>query len=444
MITPAMLNAFQERFNADPVNSVVAGAIARVGINEASLDNTAIRVHDGVFSDITERGEITNQKSSGRCWMFAALNTLRVDVMRKLNLKTFEFSQNYMFFWDKLEKTNFFYNSILDTLDEPLNSRLVQHLLAAPLGDGGQWAMFSGLLEKYGAVPKAFMPETFHSSNSGMMVYQLTYRLRAQAKQLRDAHNAGAGKDELNKMKTEFLYDIYAILVKALGQPPTRFTYTYRDKDDKFHRMSDITPQEFFAQAVGWNLADKVSLINAPTADKPYGRVYTIKYLGSVAEAEIIKYINVPTEVIREAAIAAIRDGEPVWFGCDVGKFLERSMGIMDLDIFNFEQTLGTIPEFDKAARLDYGHSLLTHAMVFTGVDLDENGKPIKWQVENSWGDQVGLKGMYSMADSWFDEYMYQIMIDRKYVPAEWLAALDQPIIELEPWDPMGSLANMR
>ena len=439
-----MLKDFQQRFDTDPVNSAVAGAIARVGINEASLDNTALRIHDGVFSNITERGEITYQKSSGRCWIFAALNTARVDVMRKLNLKNFEFSQNYIFFWDKLEKSNFFYDSIIDTLDEPLDSRLVQHLLSAPLGDGGQWAMFSGLLEKYGAVPKSLMPETFHSSNSGVMVYQLTYRLRAQAKQLRDAHRAGAGKDELNKMKTDFLYDIYAILVKALGQPPTRFTYTYRDKDDKFHRMSDITPQEFFAQAVGWNLADKVSLINAPTADKPYGRVYTIKYLGSVAEAEIIKYINVPTEVIRTAAIAAILDSEPVWFGCDVGKFLQRDMGIMDLDIFNFEQTLGAMPEFDKAARLDYGHSLLTHAMVFTGVDLDENGKPIKWQVENSWGEQVGLKGMFSMADSWFDEYMYQIMIDRKYVPAEWLAALEQPIIALEPWDPMGALANMR
>ena len=439
-----MLKDFQQRFDTDPVNSAVAGAIARVGINEASLDNTALRIHDGVFSNITERGEITYQKSSGRCWIFAALNTARVDVMRKLNLKNFEFSQNYIFFWDKLEKSNFFYDSIIDTLDEPLDSRLVQHLLSAPLGDGGQWAMFSGLLEKYGAVPKSLMPETFHSSNSGVMVYQLTYRLRAQAKQLRDAHRAGAGKDELNKMKTDFLYDIYAILVKALGQPPTRFTYTYRDKDDKFHRMSDITPQEFFAQTVGWNLADKVSLINAPTADKPYGRVYTIKYLGSVAEAEIIKYINVPTEVIRTAAIAAILDSEPVWFGCDVGKFLQRDMGIMDLDIFNFEQTLGAMPEFDKAARLDYGHSLLTHAMVFTGVDLDENGKPIKWQVENSWGEQVGLKGMFSMADSWFDEYMYQIMIDRKYVPAEWLAALEQPIIALEPWDPMGALANMR
>ena len=444
MITPEMLKDFQQRFDTDPVNSAVAGAIARVGINEASLDNTALRIHDGVFSNITERGEITYQKSSGRCWIFAALNTARVDVMRKLNLKNFEFSQNYIFFWDKLEKSNFFYDSIIDTLDEPLDSRLVQHLLSAPLGDGGQWAMFSGLLEKYGAVPKSLMPETFHSSNSGVMVYQLTYRLRAQAKQLRDAHRAGAGKDELNKMKTDFLYDIYAILVKALGQPPTRFTYTYRDKDDKFHRMSDITPQEFFAQTVGWNLADKVSLINAPTADKPYGRVYTIKYLGSVAEAEIIKYINVPTEVIRTAAIAAILDSEPVWFGCDVGKFLQRDMGIMDLDIFNFEQTLGAMPEFDKAARLDYGHSLLTHAMVFTGVDLDENGKPIKWQVENSWGEQVGLKGMFSMADSWFDEYMYQIMIDRKYVPAEWLAALEQPIIALEPWDPMGALANMR
>lgn len=440
-INQQLLTSFQEQFAQDSSNEVIKGAIAKMGINDASLDNNVKRRHPFAFSHETKRGEITNQKASGRCWMFAALNTARVGTMEKLNVDTFEFSQNYTLFWDKLEKSNYFLDSILDTLDEPLDSRLVQYLLMAPLQDGGQWDMFAGILEKYGAVPKAVMPETYHSSNTSVLVRALTSKLREYARRLREGHEAGQSRDQLENEKEDMLYFIYNVLVKALGEVPETFTYEYRDKDDSFHRIQNITPQEFFKGYVGWNLDDRVSLINAPTADKPYGKAYTVKYLGTVKEAKPIRYINVPIEVLKEAAVASIKDGEPVWFGCDVGKMSIRDAGIMDEEAYRYELTLGEELYLDKAQRLDYGESLLTHAMVFVGVDLDEDGNPINWKVENSWGDQVGKKGVYSMSDKWFDEFNYQIAVDRKYVDDKWLSALEEPVVELHPWDPMGALA---
>ena len=240
------------------------------------------------------------------------------------------------------------------------------------------------------------------------------------------------------------LYFIYNVLVKALGEIPETFTYDYRDKDNAFHRIADITPQEFFKKYVGWDLTNLVSLLNAPTADKPYGRAYTVKYLGTVKEAQPIRYINAPIEVLKEAAITSIKAGEPVWFGCDVGQMSIRDGGIMDEKSYQYDLTLGEGLNLTKAQRLDYGDSLLTHAMVFVGVNLDDEGKPLTWKVENSWGDKAGKKGIYSMSDKWFDEYNYQIAVDQKYIPEKWLKALDEPVIELEPWDPMGALAMVK
>lgn len=443
-ISKDLIEKYKSDYEKNPVNKTVAGAIARVGLQEASLNNETLRVHNYLFSEETKRGEITNQKASGRCWMFAALNTARVNTMEKFNLETIEFSQNYTLFWDKLEKSNYFLESILETLDEPRDGRLVAHLLKDPIQDGGQWDMFSGILEKYGAVPKSVMPETYHSSNTMGMVTIITHRLRKYAQLLRKAHKEGKPIAELRKMKEEFLSEVYGILVKALGEIPEKFDFEYRDKDKKFHRDENLTPQEFFKKYVGWNLKDKISLINAPTEDKPYGRAYTVKFLGTVKEGTPICYINVPIEALKEAAIKSIKAGEPVWFGCDVGKMSARKEGIMDMDIFNYDLTVGKLPEFTKAERLDYSESLLTHAMVFTGVDLDSDGKPIKWQVENSWGDEIGKKGIFSMSDAWFDQYNYQIMVDKKFVDPKWLKALEQDVIKLEPWDPMGALALMK
>lgn len=443
-ITKELLNKFQQAFDADPANHAVKNAISKVGLNQSSIDNNLKRRHSFVFSDETKKGEITNQQSSGRCWMFAALNTARVDTMKKLSVKTFEFSQNYTLFWDKLEKANYFLENILETAELPLNSRLVQHLLFDPIQDGGQWDMFTGLLEKYGAVPKSVMPETYHSSNTRELNQLLTAKLREFAARLRQSQAAGKSAEELTAQKEENLAFVYSLLTKTLGEVPDTFSYAYRDDQDNFHRLTDITPQEFFDTYVDWDLEERISLINAPTEDKPFGKAYTVKYLGTVKEGKPINYVNAPIEALKEAAIASIKDGEPVWFGCDVGKMLDRKAGIMDDQAYDYEAVLGEGVNLSKAERLDYGESLLTHAMVFVGVDLDADGNPIKWKVENSWGDKGGDKGIYSMSDKWFDEYNYQVAVKRKYIDEQWLKALDEPVTELEPWDPMGSLARVQ
>ncbi|MFR3923306.1 MAG: aminopeptidase C, partial [Dysosmobacter welbionis] len=366
-----------------------------------------------------EQGEICNQKQSGRCWMFAALNTLRYQVMKKYDLKTFELSQAYLFFWDKLEKSNYFLESILDTLDEPANGRLVSYLLTAPVNDGGQWDMLCNLIEKYGVVPKTAYPESKASSGSREMDLTLTEKLREDACILRKLHKEGKDLDELRTRKTRMLGEIYRLLCICLGEPPKTFTFEYRDKDNNFHREEGLTPKSFFEKYVGVDLSDYVSLINAPTEDKPYGRSYTVQYLGNVKEGSAVRYLNLPIEELKKAAIAQMKDGQPVWFGCDVGKHSERDSGIMDLDIRGLEDLLDTRFTMTKAERLDYGQSLMTHAMVFQGVNLDENGKPNRWRVENSWGKEPGKDGYYLMTDRWFDEYMYQVVVNKKYLTAE-------------------------
>ena len=376
--------------------------------------------------------------------MFAALNTLRYQVMKKYDLKTFELSQAYLFFWDKLEKSNYFLESILDTLDEPANGRLVSYLLTAPVNDGGQWDMLCNLIEKYGVVPKTAYPESKASSGSREMDMTLTEKLREDACILRKLHKEGAGLDELRARKTRMLGEIYRLLCICLGEPPKTFTFEYRDKDNNFHREEGLTPKSFFEKYVGVDLSDYVSLINAPTEDKPYGRSYTVQYLGNVKEGSAVRYLNLPIEELKKAAIAQMKDGQPVWFGCDVGKHSERDSGIMDLDIRGLEDLLDTRFTMTKAERLDYGQSLMTHAMVFQGVNLDENGKPNRWRVENSWGKEPGKDGYYLMTDRWFDEYMYQVVVNKKYLTAEQIAAYEAEPIALEPWDPMGSLAVVR
>lgn len=443
MIDQELLQQFEEKFNKPCRNRASRHAIARVGLQEASLNNNAIRKHPFVFSHETQHGKITNQKATGRCWMFAALNTMRVGTMEQLNLETFEYSQTYPLFWDKLERSNYVLDSIIETADQPLNSRLVWHLLQQPIQDGGQWEMFAGILTKYGAVPKEVMPETYHSSNTAGLNSLLTNKLREFAARLRQMHEAGADRSQLLAKKEEQLYFIYSVLVKALGQVPTVFDYAYRDKDNQYHKLSGITPQEFFKQYGGVQLDEMVSLINAPTQDKPFGKPYTIQYLASIAEAKPIKYLNVPIDVMKQAAVDAIKSGQPVWFGCDVGKFSERKYGIMDDEMYAYADTLGESFTLSKAERLDYSDSMLTHAMVFVGVDLDDQGQPLTWKVENSWGKTSGDEGIYSMSDKWFEEYTYQITVPRQFIPSEWLEDYDQEAIKLEPWDPMGALAYL-
>ena len=436
-ITYEMLEKFSQAYNADPKNAVAQRAVMKNGISAAAENLQEAIDNPMLFSIEIETGKITNQKASGRCWLFAALNCMRFQVMQKLNLDTFELSQNYQMFWDKLEKANYFLESIIKTADEETDSRLIKHLLMAPEGDGGQWDMYCAIADKYGCVPKSIMPETFQSSNTGVMVKLITLKLREDAKVLREA--IAAGKD-VAAMKEEMLAEIYNILVTCLGEPPKTFTFEYRDKDKVFHREENLTPKSFYDKYVGVALDDYVSIINAPTADKPYYKTFTVDYLGNVIGGREVKYLNLPADDMRELAIKQLSDGEPVWFGCDVGQMLMRDFGLMGMNTYKYEELLGVKFGLDKAARLDYSESVMTHAMVFLGVNLVD-GKPNRWKVENSWGDKAGQDGYYIMSDEWFGEYNYQIVVNRKYLTEEQNKMFDQDPILLKPWDPMGSLA---
>ena len=440
-ISLEMQKAFEEKFRADRANRVAMTAVSASGINASAKNPEAFRTDLHQFSLKIDQGEITNQESSGRCWMFASLNTMRFRIMQKLNLETFELSQAYTLFYDKLEKANYFLESILETLDEPANGRLVSWLLSSPMGDGGQWDMICGLIEKYGVVPKAAYPETYNSRKTGEMCSVLTEKLREFACILRREHGNGKDETALRAIKEEMMEKIYDMLCICLGVPPKTVDLEVRDKDGNFIRDLNLTPQEFYKKYVDMDLDDFISVINAPTLDKPFYHSYTVKFLGSVKEGRPIKYVNLPIEELKNAAIRQMQDGYPVWFGCDVGKSSTRDQGLMSLDVYDKEDLFNTEFTMNKAERLDYGQSLMTHAMVFQGVNLDENGKPNRWRVENSWGKEPGKDGYYVMTDEWFDEYTYQIVVDKKYLSEEALKAFAEEPIKLEPWDPMGSLA---
>ena len=441
-VTKEELAALEAKFLGDRANRIAMDAVMNNGVNKAAKNAEADRSTTHNFSISLKQGDITAQLRSGRCWMFAACNCMRYQVMQHLNLATFELSQNYTLFYDKLEKSNYFLESILETLDEPTNGRLIAHLLSAPLNDGGQWDMLCNIIEKYGIVPKSAMPETVSSSGTAEMTAFMTEKLRGYACELRRLHKAGKSVEELRAMKAEMMETIYNILVTCLGVPPKKFDLEVRDKDNNFIRATDLTPTQFYKEYVGIDLKDYVSIINAPTDDKPFYHSYTVKFLGNVKEGHAVRYVNLPIEEVKAAAIAQLKDGEPVWFGCDVGKRSDRDTGLMDLDLYHTEELFNTTLPMTKAERLDYGQSLMTHAMVFQGVNLDENGKPNRWRVENSWGKEPGKDGYFVMTDDWFTEYTYQIVVNKKYLSEEVLKAYNSEPIELEPWDPMGSLAK--
>ena len=440
-ITEQDLTAFEADFRSNHASRIVMDAVTGNGVFKSAKNGEKDREITHEFSVSIDQGDITNQKHSGRCWMFAALNCMRFRVMKKLNLKTFELSQNYTLFYDKLEKANYFLESILKTLDEKTDSRIIAHLLSAPLNDGGQWDMLCNVVNKYGLVPKSAMPETVSSSDTGQMASCMTEKLREYACTLRRMHRAGRQEADLRNEKDRMMNTVYRMLCTCLGVPPKKFDLEVRDKDNKFIRDTDLTPKAFFDKYVGIDLSQYVSLINAPTEDKPFYRSYTVKMLGNVLEGNPVRYVNLPVEELKKAAVAQLKDNEPVWFGCDVGQRSEKDTGLMDTRLYDLEDLFFTDFPMTKAERLEYGESLMTHAMVFQGVNLDDSGKPNRWRVENSWGKEPGKDGYFVMSDDWFSEYTYQVVVNKKYLSDDILKAYESEPIELEPWDPMGSLA---
>ena len=431
---------FQADLDQRAEAKVIERAVTKNGILASSQDTQAMSQTTPVFSIDLDTGGVANQKQSGRCWMFAALNTMRHSLADRFKLKNFELSQNYTFFWDKFEKANYFYENVLATADQPTSSRKVAWLMTTPQQDGGQWDMLVAIIQKYGIVPKSVMPETYNSSKSAEINSTLNLKLRKDAVELRELVAAKATDDQIQDRKEKMLNEVYRMLSYAFGEPVNEFDWEYRDDDKNYHIDQGLTPQSFFKKYIGWNLDDYVSIINAPTDDKPYNHTYTIEMLGNVLGGREVKHLNVTMADFKQLAINQLQAGQSVWFGCDVGKSSDRQKGVMATDVYGTDELFDIDLAMSKAERLDYGQSLMTHAMVITGVDL-VNGQPTKWKVENSWGDKVGEKGFFVMSDAWMDEYCYQVVVNKQFLPDELKTAQAEKPTVLAPWDPMGALA---
>ena len=441
-LTKEFTDQLYANYEANVKYVALENAVTHNGIH-ASLETRKSAVENTpVFSLDLTKDKVTNQKASGRCWMFAALNTFRHKMISSFQLEDFELSQAHTFFWDKYEKSNWFLEQVIATADQELTSRKVAFLLQTPQQDGGQWDMVVSLFEKYGVVPKSVYPESISSSNSRELNTYLNKLLRQDAQILRDLIHSGADSEVVASKKQALLQEIFNFLAISLGLPPREFDFAYCDKDNQFHSESGLTPQSFYKKYVDLQLDDYVSIINAPTTDKPYGKSYTVDMLGNVVGSRPVRYLNVPMDRLKELAIAQMKAGETVWFGSDVGQVSNRKAGILATDVYDFEASMDIHLTQDKAGRLDYAESLMTHAMVLTGVDLDEAGQSRKWKVENSWGDKVGTDGYFVASDAWMDEYTYQIVVRKEFLTPDELAAYEAEPIVLAPWDPMGALAK--
>ncbi|MBC8744140.1 C1 family peptidase [Lactobacillus sp. Marseille-P7033] len=434
---------FHKDYRNHPNSSVLENTVTKNGVRNASFNWHSIADNAPHFSIDLKTGDVSDQKQSGRCWMFAALNTMRHDMQQKFNLPdNFELSQAYQFFWDKFEKSNYFYQNVIKTAKKATDSRKVAWLMNEPQNDGGQWDMLCALISKYGVMPKSAMPESFNSSNSRGIDEVLNNKLRHDAVVLRKMINEDhANKEAIDNQRRKMLNENYRILAYTFGEPVSHFDFEYRTKkDNKFHRDTNLTPQKFFEKYVGWNLDDYISIIQAPTADKKYHQTYTIDMLGNVVGGREIKHLNLPMDEFKQLAIEQLKNGESVWFGSDVIKYSETKLGIMALNTYDYDKLFDVDLEMTKAEALDYGESMMDHAMVITGVDLVD-GKPTKWKVENSWGNKVGHKGYFVMSDAWMDKYCYQIVINKKYLSDDLKRDYAKSPVVLKPWDPMGTLA---
>lgn len=441
-ITVKNLTAWKEKLLENPKNRLAQSAVMNGSIAEIVQVPTVIsndNVH--VFSDVVEfeGSPITNQRSSGRCWLFASTNIFRINVMKQLEIKEFELSQAYLFFYDKLEKSNYFLQNIIETRGLELDDKLIATLLSDPVSDGGQWDMVVNLVEKYGLVPQSLFPDSFNAKNSGKLDYFVVNKLREFALLLRK----NPEPETLPLLKQKFIQQIHDILVISLGSPPKpndEFKWQYFDKNGKAHIIHS-TPKSFYKDYVKFDATKYFSLIHDPR--NKYEKVYTVDRLNNFVDGKPIEYVNLPIDELKEAAINAIKNNEPVFFGSDVGKYSDTTTGIMDTAAWDYDLAFNTTLNMNKADRVRVGSSAMTHAMVLTGVDIDpETNKPVKWKVMNSWGDLVGDKGYMTMTDEWFDEFVYQVVTTEKYVDKSisdiWKK---KNYVVLPRWDPYGSLA---
>ena len=437
-ITRKQVVELRKEFDAEPSNKVAQNAVTNVQLPDLTLNRDLVQDIDDSFSIKLDDWKVTAQMRSGRCWLFATLNLFRVGAMKKMNLKNFEFSQAHTHFWDKFERSNHLLESIIETSDRPVDDRTIHFLLSDPIGDGGQWNMAMNLVRKHGLVPKTAYPESNSSSATRWMNAELKDILRSSASEIRAIIDGGGTVEEARAHKEKRIADIWKMLCIHLGTPPKTFNWQWRDKDGEFHRNGRMTPQQFAAEFVDIEWEDYVCIVNDPRNE--YYRTYTVDFLQNVAGGPPVVYLNVPSKEMKAITLKLLEDGMPVWMGCDVGKEMDRKRGLWDADLFDVEGLYGVEYGMDKADRLRHNQTMMTHAMLFTGVDV-VNGRPRRWRVENSWGQDTGQKGYYTMNDSWYDQYMFEIAAPKDYLTEKMLEGLETEPVVLPAWDPMGSLA---
>ncbi|EGG04948.1 uncharacterized protein MELLADRAFT_88407 [Melampsora larici-populina 98AG31] len=457
-VTLDAFTRWQDSFERDDKAQLASTLLSKQHIPSALLSRKAISADKQIFSHTltVQPTPVTNQKASGRCWLFAGCNVVRMGIVKKFNLGEFELSESYLSFWDHVEKSNYFLENVIELAEEPIDARIISLLCSAPLGDGGQWDMVVGLVEKYGLAPKSIFDESYNSSNSDGINDFLNSKLRDQAIELRQIYtdakthaidNLGQDSDSASiagvraarQAKETMMSQIYRCLAIALGSPPSpteSFKWDYLDKSGKAHSLVS-TPLDFYHKhCAGFQASEYISMINDPR--NPYDQSYLIERSGNVWGGRPVKFLNTSIDVLKSLVIDMIKADKPVWFGCDVGKMSNNTYGIMDTELFDYEAAFGTTPRLSKSERLQMGDSAPTHAMVITGVHLDEQGKPVRYKVENSWSDTAGDHGYFVMTDAWFDEYVYEAVLPKSFISDSLRQVYDnsEPSV-LPPWDAM-------
>jgi len=434
-ISPGLLNQIQASMEMDNYTRAMQNAVSNNDVKALARNRDVLTDINHHFSNKISVSTITNQKSSGRCWLFTALNVLRPKVIEKYNLKEFEFSQNYLFFWDQLEKANLFLESIIATEEKEIDDREVQWLFQNPIADGGVWSMMPSLVAKYGVVPKEIMPESYNSENTRIMNRLIGRKLRAQGMQIREWYADGKSEKFIRKQKPDMLADIYRILVISLGTPPVEFTWRYIDKNDSLIVGKKYTPQQFYTDVIGAPLDNYVMLMDDPS--KKYYQLFEIKYDRNCIESPNWTFINLPVTEIKKFAKRSILADEPMYFSCDVGKQLDKETGVLATNLFDYDAVFGVSFDMTKAQRILSYESGSTHGMTLVGLDTSTTGSVTKWLLENSWGEDAGHKGFLTMTDEWFDEYMFRLVVTKEFLSPEVLEVLKQKPILLPPWDRM-------
>ena len=429
-ITQDMLNQIKSSYKHTPADKAIYNAMAETSIAVLAKNHENLANFDTNFTNKVVSHGITDQQQSGRCWLFTGLNVLRAQMMAKYGLDEMEFSQNYCFFYDQLEKANLFLQGIIDTREKPMDDKMVEWLFRNPISDGGQFTGISDVIGKYGVVPSSVMPETYSSENTSQIARLVGLKLREFGLQLRDEAAKGVKVSALEAKKTEMLSTVYRMLALAFGEPVERFTWTMNGETKEY------TPQSFYQEYLRNDLTNNyVMLMNDPSRE--YYKCYEIDFDRHVYDGKNWTYVNLPVEDIKAMAIESIKDSTMMYFSCDVAKFLDSKRGTLDLKNFDYESLMGTTFGMNKKQRVQTFASGSSHAMTLMAVDLDKDGKPKKWMVENSWGAEAGYKGHLIMTDEWFDEYMFRLVVEKKYVPEKVLNILKQKPIRLPAWDPM-------